>query len=151
MRLCSCLLSLLLIPTLAPAASREIVELQRDVATLQDQIRTLSSGTNEKLTAITVLLQQTLEATNNTSKSVAVLESRVNDRLEKQTASAPRREGRQDQTTGPQVGCGRWGTALPTAGQPPREASKITRRRALRSPTHRGPAGGRWHGRGQGG
>jgi TolA-binding protein len=87
MRFRPCLLSLLLLPTLAPGASREIVELQRDVATLQDQIRALSSGTNEKLTAITVLLQQTLEATNNTSKSVAVLESRVNDRLEKQTAS----------------------------------------------------------------
>jgi TolA-binding protein len=79
------LLSFLLLPTFAAGASREIVELQRDIATLQDQIRTLSSGTNEKLTAITVLLQQTLDAANNTNKSVAVLESRLNDRLEKQS------------------------------------------------------------------
>jgi len=88
MRIRLCLLSFLLLPTFAEGASREIVELQRDIATLQDQIRTLSSGTNEKLTTLTVLLQQTLEAANNTNKSVAVLESRLNDRLERQTAAS---------------------------------------------------------------
>jgi len=86
MRVSPCLLSFLLLPAFATGASREIVELQRDIATLQDQIRTLSSGTNEKLTAVTVLLQQTLESANNTNKAVAVLESRLNDRLEKQSA-----------------------------------------------------------------
>jgi TolA-binding protein len=88
MRFRLCLVSFLLLPTFAAGASREIVELQRDIATLQDQIRTLSSGTNEKLTALTVLLQQTLESANNTNKAVAVLESRLNDRLEKQTVTA---------------------------------------------------------------
>jgi TolA-binding protein len=88
MRFRLCLLSFLLLPAFALGASREIVELQRDIATLQDQIRTLSSGTNEKLTTLTVLLQQTLEAANNTNKAVAVLESRVNDRLEKQTVAS---------------------------------------------------------------
>src|SRR5262249_8840030 len=86
MRLHSSLFCFLLVPALAPGANREIVELQRDVAALQDQIRVLSTGTNEKLTAITVLLQQTLDAANNANKAVAVLESRVNDRLEKQAA-----------------------------------------------------------------
>src|SRR5260370_5255853 len=86
MRVSLCLLSFLLLPTFATGASREIVELQRDIATLQDQIRTLSSGTNEKLTAVTVLLQQTLESANNTNKAVAVLESRRTVRLEKQSA-----------------------------------------------------------------
>jgi TolA-binding protein len=85
MRVSLCLLSFLFLPTFATGASREIVELQRDIATLQDQIRTLSSGTNEKLTAVTVLLQQTLDSANNTNKAVAVLESRLNDRLEKQS------------------------------------------------------------------
>src|SRR5882672_8387637 len=88
MRVSLSLLSFLLLPAFATGASREIVELQRDIATLQDQIRTLSSGTNEKLTAVTVLLQQTLESANNTNKAVAVLESRLNDRLEKQSAGA---------------------------------------------------------------
>ena len=45
MRLRLCLLICLLLPTFGSAASREIVELQRDVATLQDQVRTLSSST----------------------------------------------------------------------------------------------------------
>jgi TolA-binding protein len=87
MRLHLFLLTSLLLPTFASGANREIVELQRDIATLQDQIRVLSTGNNEKLTAITVLLQQTLDAANNANKAVAVLESRVNDRLEKQAAS----------------------------------------------------------------
>src|SRR5262249_13989561 len=85
MRVSLCLLSFLLLPPFATGASREIVELQRDIATLQDQIRTLTSGTNEKLTAVTVLLQQTLESANNTNRGGAVLESRLNDRLEKQS------------------------------------------------------------------
>jgi TolA-binding protein len=87
MRLRLCVSGLLLVPTLALGASREIVELQRDVATLQDQVRALSSSTAEKLTALTVLVQQTLDAANNANKAVAVLESRVNDRLDKQSAS----------------------------------------------------------------
>src|SRR5438445_11672068 len=87
MRLRLCLFVCLLLPTLALGASREIVELQRDVATLQDQVRTMSSSTAEKLTALTVLVQQTLDAANNANKAVAVLESKVNDRLDKQSAS----------------------------------------------------------------
>jgi TolA-binding protein len=87
MRLRLCLLICLLLPTFGSAASREIVELQRDVATLQDQVRALSSSTAEKLTALTVLVQQTLDAANNANKAVAVLESRMNDRLKEQSAS----------------------------------------------------------------
>jgi TolA-binding protein len=85
MRLRLSLAFLFLIPTFAPGASREIVELQRDVATLQDQVRALSNSSAEKMTAITVLLQQTLDAANNTNKAVAVLESRMNSQLDKQT------------------------------------------------------------------
>src|SRR5437867_9254356 len=87
MRLRVGLLVCLLLPTFGSGANREIVELQRDVATVQDQVRALSSGSAEKLTAITVLLQQTLEAANNTNKAAAALESRMNDRLKEQTAS----------------------------------------------------------------
>ena len=84
MRLRLCLVVVLLVPTFAAGASREIVELQRDVATLQDQVRALSNSSNEKLTAVTVLLQQTLDAANNTNKAVAVLESRMNTQMDKQ-------------------------------------------------------------------
>ena len=62
MRLSLCLFSLLFIPSFAFGANKDIVELQRDIATLQDQVRTLQSSTDQKLAAITVLLQQTLDA-----------------------------------------------------------------------------------------
>ena len=84
MRTRLCVVVVLLVPTFAMGASREIVELQRDVATLQDQVRALSNSNAEKLTAVTVLLQQTLDATNSTNKAVAVLESRMNTQLDKQ-------------------------------------------------------------------
>ncbi|MFN0169945.1 MAG: outer membrane protein assembly factor BamD [Bryobacteraceae bacterium] len=63
------------------AQKREYVELQRDVATLQDQVRTLQRAFDEKMTALTVLVQQTLDSANNANKGMAVLEARVNDRL----------------------------------------------------------------------
>ena len=80
-------LGLLLVPYYAFGASKEMVELQRDVAQLQDQVRTLQSSTTEKLTALTVLVQQTLDASNRANSAVAVLGSRLNDSLDKQTVS----------------------------------------------------------------
>src|SRR5258708_5838621 len=67
---------LLLIPGFAFAQKREIVELQRDVATMQDQVRTLQRSIDEKMSALTVLVQQSLESSNNANKAVAVLEAR---------------------------------------------------------------------------
>jgi TolA-binding protein len=87
MRLRLCSLGILLIPSFAIGANKDIVELQRDIATLQDQVRTMQSKTDEKLAAITVLLQQTLDAANNANKATAVMDSRVNDRLEKSVVS----------------------------------------------------------------
>jgi tol-pal system protein YbgF len=87
MRLRLCLFAFLIVPFAAFGANKEMVELQRDVATLQDQVRTLQTSQTEKLTAMGVLLQQTLDAANNAVKGMAVLESRMNDRLDKQTAS----------------------------------------------------------------
>ena len=84
MRLRLTLCAFLLVPLAAFAApQREIVELQRDVSTLQDQIRALS----EKMAALMALTQQAIDGTNNTGKSVAVLESHVSDRLDKQLAT----------------------------------------------------------------
>src|SRR5258708_6342623 len=87
MRLNLCWFGFLLIPSFAFGANKDIVELQRDLATLQDQVRTLQSSTDQKLAAITVLLQQTLDASNNANRAVAVLDARINDRLEKQQVS----------------------------------------------------------------
>ena len=54
------LAALFIFPVICSAASKEIVELQRDVAQLQDQVRNLQSGFDTKLAALTVLVQQAI-------------------------------------------------------------------------------------------
>jgi TolA-binding protein len=75
-------LALLALPLMAPAASREIQELQRDIAMLQDQVKTLQRSQDdkmmaltEKLTALQVLSQQSLDAANRANTGVAVIQN----------------------------------------------------------------------------
>ncbi len=70
-------LFLLLTPGAGFAASKEQQEMQRDIAQLQDQVRTLQSGFDQKMSAIETLLQQTLDAGNKANTSVSVLSSSV--------------------------------------------------------------------------
>jgi TolA-binding protein len=79
-----CVPVLLLCPVFAAAASKEIVELQRDVALLQEQLRTLQRAQDEKLAAITELMRQTLDAANKTNTAVAVLENNFRQNLRDQ-------------------------------------------------------------------
>jgi tol-pal system protein YbgF len=74
----------MIIPAAAMGASREIVQLQRDVAILQDQIRTLQRTLDEKVAALTVLTEQSLDRMNQVNTSVAVLQSGLNDQLRNQ-------------------------------------------------------------------
>jgi tol-pal system protein YbgF len=67
--------ALLICPSLTFAASKEIVELSRDVAILQEQMRALQRSQDEKLSAIQVLVQQALDASNKANTSVALLQS----------------------------------------------------------------------------
>ncbi len=69
--------ALLICPSLTFAASKEIVELQRDVALLQEQLRTLQRSQDEKLSAIQVLIQQALDAANRANTSVALLQNNL--------------------------------------------------------------------------
>lgn len=69
--------ALLICPSLTFAASKEIVELQRDVALLQEQLRTLQRSQDEKFSAIQVLVQQALDAANKANTSVALLQSNL--------------------------------------------------------------------------
>ena len=63
---------LLAVPTLAPAApSKEIQELQRDVALLQQQIKDLQRSQEEKFAAVTELVRQSIEAANRANTGVA--------------------------------------------------------------------------------
>jgi len=84
-------LLLLLIPVIAVAQKKEIQDLQRDFGLLQMDVRTLQRSFDEKLAAINVLLQQTLESANKSNTSIALLEREIKDRLREQekTVAAP--------------------------------------------------------------
>src|SRR5271170_7349130 len=60
-----------LAPSLAPAASREIIELQRDVAQLQEQVTTLQRAFDEKMGQMQLLVQQTLDVSTKSSNALA--------------------------------------------------------------------------------
>lgn len=66
---------LTLSPTHSSGASKEILELQRDVATLQDMVKAMQRSQDEKFSALQVLVQQSLSAANDASKSTAVIQS----------------------------------------------------------------------------
>src|SRR5271155_2054833 len=65
-------------------ASKEIMELQRDVALLQDQVRNLQSALDQKVAAVLTLTQQTLDSVNRTNTAVAVMENRFNETMKEQ-------------------------------------------------------------------
>lgn len=78
--------ALLLVLTV-PAAfgqKKEIMEMQRDILQMQDQMRTLQRSQDEKLAALQVLLQQTLDAANMANTATAVLEASLRDKLKDQ-------------------------------------------------------------------
>jgi tol-pal system protein YbgF len=76
---------LLAVPVLAPAASKEIQELQRDVALLQQQIKDLQRSQDEKLAAILEAARSSVEAANRANTSVAVITSDIEKNLREQT------------------------------------------------------------------
>ena len=75
---------LVLLPGSALAQKEKIAELGRDVALLQDQVRTLQRGFDERMGAVTVLMQQTLDAANKANTAIAVLEASFRDRMKEQ-------------------------------------------------------------------
>ncbi|HLJ51640.1 MAG TPA: tetratricopeptide repeat protein [Bryobacteraceae bacterium] len=72
-------------------ASREIVELQRDVASLQEQVRQIQKTLDEKLAAMQTLVQQSLDASNRVNSSLAVMQNSVTEsvRSTREGVSAP--------------------------------------------------------------
>lgn len=75
---------LLLVPDLAFAQKKELVEVQRDIALLQDQIRNLQRTLDENFTKLNLLVQQALDAANRNNTAVAVLDSALRDRFRDQ-------------------------------------------------------------------
>ena len=82
-RLCVCTACILIAaaPVHAPAASKEILDLQRDVAQLQDQVRQLQKSQDQQLAALTVLVQQTVDASQKAYTAVAVIQSNMQQSL----------------------------------------------------------------------
>jgi tol-pal system protein YbgF len=76
--------ALVLYPPLSFGASREIQELQRDVAQLQDMVRSLQQSQNEKLAALTVMVQQAADASTKANTAVAVLDNNIRQTLRDQ-------------------------------------------------------------------
>lgn len=72
------------LPIACFADNKQIVELQRDVALLQDSVRTLQRSLDEKIAALNVLLQQTLDSANKANTNVAVLQNTINEKLSEQ-------------------------------------------------------------------
>jgi len=91
MRIATFVLIAALAPTLAFAQKKEVMEMQRDVLLMQDQLRTMQRTLDEKLSALTVLVQQSLDASNKANTAVAVLERQLTEKLadQQKTVAAP--------------------------------------------------------------
>jgi TolA-binding protein len=72
---------LLAAPALAPGASREIQDLQRDVALLQQQIKDLQRSQDEKLATVIELARQAIDAANKANTGVAVVTNNIEKTL----------------------------------------------------------------------
>jgi TolA-binding protein len=73
--------ALSLVPMRAPAASKEIQELQRDLAALQEQVRILKESQDKQLSALTVLVQQALDNSSKSNTGVAVIQNNLQQSL----------------------------------------------------------------------
>lgn len=65
------------------AQKKEILDMSRDVALLQEQVRAMEKSQNDRLAAIESALKTMLDTLNSTRRSVTVLDSGLKDRMEK--------------------------------------------------------------------
>ena len=84
------ILFLLLTPVAGYPASKEQMEMQRDIAQLQDQVRTLQSGFDQKMAALQTLVEQALDAGNKANTNVSVLNASVTQTLDRELKDALR-------------------------------------------------------------
>ena len=90
------LIAVLTLPV-ASAASKEIVELQRDVELLQQQLQTLQSSQDQKIASLQTLIQQTLDTVNRMNTSLALLGNNIETNANKTTPAVAALNGRLDQ------------------------------------------------------
>lgn len=78
---------LLLLPMTASAASKETLELQRDVSLMQEDIRQLQRAFDKQMATLQTISQQTLDTSNRTATAMSVLERTINDQIGRQMAT----------------------------------------------------------------
>jgi tol-pal system protein YbgF len=78
---------LLLVPAASFAANKEMMELQRDVALMQEDIRQLQRSFDKQLATLQTLSQQTLDTSNRTATAMSVLERTINDQIRSQMST----------------------------------------------------------------
>ncbi len=77
-----------LFPAGSNGASKEIMELQRDIAQIQDSIRLLQSAVDQKMATLQTLAQQTFDSASKANTSVSVLNAGVTSTLERELHNA---------------------------------------------------------------
>lgn len=66
------------------AQKDKILEIQRDVALLQNEVRSMKSSMDEKFAALNVMVQQSLDTANKSNTALAVLDKTMGDKLKDQ-------------------------------------------------------------------
>jgi len=75
---------LFIFPAICPAASKEMLELQREVAQIQDNLRVLQSSFDTKVGTLSAQVQQALDAANRMNTSLAGLQGVIQEQLRQQ-------------------------------------------------------------------
>jgi tol-pal system protein YbgF len=83
-------LFLLLTPGAGFAASKEQLEMQREIAQVEEEVRMLQSGFDQKMATLQTLVQQALDAGNKANTNVSVLNASVSQTLERELKDALR-------------------------------------------------------------
>ncbi len=83
----ACTLTLLVFlatPFLAVAQRKEYVQLQRDIAILQDQLQAVQKALDEKTAQLSLLIQQAVDGVNKSNTAVVALDNNLRDRMREQ-------------------------------------------------------------------
>lgn len=74
-------------PVFLFAENKEHMQMQRDIALLQEQVRDLQRSQDQQLAALKTLVQQTLDSVSKVNTTVAVLDGNVRDRMKEQATN----------------------------------------------------------------
>jgi TolA-binding protein len=69
------------------AQKKEVMEMQRDLSLLQNEVRSMKSAMDEKFAALNVLVKEALDNAAKSNTSLAVLDKTIGDRLRDQATS----------------------------------------------------------------